>query len=108
MTGRQDWDDPLAGNCLSTEEVERASAVPTAITRLSWDTFELLFRHGFEVADYTMRACQPDVFSYLGYTQPARRQPVLQSASEGEPRVAERVRPAPVPAGVPLSEPVAQ
>jgi hypothetical protein len=106
MTGRQDGEGQLDGNCLSPEEVERAAAVPTAITRLSPDTFELLFRHGFEVADYTMHACQPDAFSYIGYTQPARRQPVLRSAPKGEPRIVETGWPAPVPAGMTLSEPV--
>jgi NTE family protein len=74
LTGRQEWIGQLGSDCLGTQEVNRAAAVPTTITRLSQDTFELLFRHGFEVADCTMCACQPDQFSHIGYRHSSRQQ----------------------------------
>jgi len=67
MTGRQEFVGQFARDCLSRDEAQRAAQVPTAISRLSSPCFERLFRHGFEVADYTLYAYQPDRFSYIGY-----------------------------------------
>ena len=53
--------------CLSKEEADLAANMETDIARLSAETFERLFRHGFEVADYTLYAYNSDSFHYLGY-----------------------------------------
>ncbi|OGO44391.1 MAG: hypothetical protein A2W37_10640 [Chloroflexi bacterium RBG_16_63_12] len=39
----------------------------TTIRRVTPAEFERLFRHGFEVADYTLYAYHPDTFPYIGY-----------------------------------------
>lgn len=87
LTGRQGWLDQLGSDCLGENEVNRAAAIPTTITRLSQDTFELLFRHGFEVADYTMHACHPDHFPYLGYRHSAWQQAPAQRALPEETQI---------------------
>lgn len=53
--------------CLSDEEAELAANMETTARRLSQEEFERLFRHGFEVADYTLYAYHPDKFEYVGY-----------------------------------------
>lgn len=53
--------------CLSKEEAEKAAAMETDIARLNDETFERLYRHGFEVADCTLSAYSPDLFQYIGY-----------------------------------------
>ncbi len=97
LTGRQEWIGQLGSDCLGATEVRRAGALPTTITRLSQGTFDLLFRHGFEVADYTMHACHPDTFAYLGYRRSARQQPLPQRVLPQEPQVREIGRSAPMP-----------
>lgn len=57
----------LCPACLSEEEAERAANMPTVIRKLTEDEYERLFRHGFEVADYTLYAFADDAFGYLGY-----------------------------------------
>lgn len=54
--------------CLSEAEANRAAMMETDIAKLNDETFEHLFRHGFEVADYTLYAYNPDLFQYLGYS----------------------------------------
>lgn len=56
-------------DCLSREEALRAATMETVIRRLTPEEFERLFRHGFEVADYTLYAYHPDEFPYVGYTR---------------------------------------
>jgi NTE family protein len=53
--------------CLDDEQVKRAGAFPTVIRKLADEEFMLLFRHGFEVADYTLYAYHPDQFDFIGY-----------------------------------------
>ena len=66
-------DIPLyAPGCLDEGAAERAAATPTMIRKLTKDEFDLLFRHGFEVADYTLYAYhtgdeKPNRFKFLGY-----------------------------------------
>jgi len=57
----------LCPACLSAEEAERAEKMETTIRRVTPAEFERLFRHGFEVADYTLYAYHPDTFPYIGY-----------------------------------------
>jgi NTE family protein len=59
--------DALATGCQTRDEATRAASEPTHIRRLSLDAFERLFRHGFEVADYTLFAFYGDEFGYYGY-----------------------------------------
>jgi NTE family protein len=55
-------------DCLPSEAVHAAEAFATVIRRLTEDEFDLLFRHGFEVADYTLYGYHEDEFSYIGYS----------------------------------------
>jgi NTE family protein len=57
----------LCPACLSAEDAGRAAKFETTIRRVTPAEFELLFRHGFEVADYTLYAYHPDEFPYVGY-----------------------------------------
>jgi len=61
----------LCPGCLSAEEAESAANAPTVTRRLSGTEYERLFRHGFEVADYTFYAFHPGQFSYIGYDNAA-------------------------------------
>lgn len=67
--GKADEAPRLCPGCMSPLEAERAAAMETEIRSLSEAEFELLFRHGFEVADYTLYAHNPDTFEYIGYAQ---------------------------------------
>jgi NTE family protein len=53
--------------CLSDDQAKLAANMETTARRLSQEEFERLFRHGFEVADYTLYAYHPDKFEYVGY-----------------------------------------
>ena len=58
--------------CMDETAVSQAAAFPTMIRKLSQAEFDLLFRHGFEVADYTLYAHHADTslparFKFLGY-----------------------------------------
>lgn len=50
----------LSGQCFASDRAAKAANLPTMIRRLSNQEFELLFRHGFEVADYTLHAYHSD------------------------------------------------
>jgi NTE family protein len=65
--GRDSEIPALAPKYMDEIEVERAAAMPTMIRKLTGTEFERLFRHGFEVADYTLYAYNSDQFSILGY-----------------------------------------
>ena len=55
----------LSAQCLDSTQAARVENFATTINRLSPDDFELLFRHGYEVADYTLYAYAGGQF--LGY-----------------------------------------
>ena len=57
----------LCPDCLSEEDATRVAEMPTVIRKLTDEEFERLFRHGFEVADYTLYAYHADKFRYIGY-----------------------------------------
>lgn len=65
--GREDLIRQLSPQCLKNEEAAAAANTPTMIRRLLPREFDLLFRHGFEVADYTLYAYHPDQFQFVGY-----------------------------------------
>lgn len=48
----------LIAACLSEQEAERAMSYPTTLRKPTDDDYELLLRHGFEVADCTYRCYQ--------------------------------------------------
>jgi len=58
----------IAHSSMSNEEAQLAANMPTVIRKLTPEEFERLFRHGFEVADYTLFAYHSDQFAYLGYS----------------------------------------
>ena len=55
----------VSAQCLESTQAARVENFATTINRLSPDDFELLFRHGYEVADYTLYAYAGGKF--LGY-----------------------------------------
>jgi NTE family protein len=65
--GRQAEIPALCPGCMSDEEAQWVAEMPTVIRRLEQREFEKLFRHGFEVADYTLYAYNPADFKYIGY-----------------------------------------
>ena len=54
-------------NCLPESETRLAENMMTEIRSLTQAEYERLFRHGFEVADYTLYAYNEDKFQYIGY-----------------------------------------
>ena len=64
---REDALSRISPFCLDDAQVKRAGAFPTVIRKLTDEEFLLLFRHGFEVADYTLYAYNPDQFDFIGY-----------------------------------------
>ena len=67
--GKLELAPQIEKGCLSLAEANRVAEMPTVIGKLPVDTFRLLMRHGYEVADYTLFAYYPDRFNYLGYAQ---------------------------------------
>jgi len=65
--GREDEIARLCPHCLTEKEAEVAANMDTVIRRLSESEFERLFRHGFEVANYTLYAYHADQFGDIGY-----------------------------------------
>lgn len=59
-------DERCAGT-LDGEAARSVAAMPTEIRKLTAAEFELLYRHGFEVADATLHAYHPEDFGFLGY-----------------------------------------
>ena len=57
----------ICAACLPDEAAERAAALPTVIRKLTQDEYELLFRHGYEVADTTLHAYHPGEFGHVSY-----------------------------------------
>jgi NTE family protein len=53
--------------CLSEEQTNLAATMETVIRKLSQEEYERLFRHGFEVADYTLYAYNADLFHFKGF-----------------------------------------
>ena len=65
--GRNSDISEFCPGCLSEEQVILAAEMETTIKRLTDEEFERLFRHGFEVADYTLYSYYPEMFPYVGY-----------------------------------------
>ena len=53
---------------MSDEDDNFVANMPTVIRRLSEEEFDMLFRQGFEVADYTLHAYYPDEFNHIGFS----------------------------------------
>ncbi len=64
---KKDEADRLCPHCLSPEEARRAANMETVIRKLTQEEYERLFRHGFEVADYTLYAYYSDQFKFIGH-----------------------------------------
>ena len=65
--GRQDDIAHVSPQCLTDQEAQSVADMPTVIRKLTQDEFERLFRHGFEVADFSLFAYYPDQFRFIGY-----------------------------------------
>jgi NTE family protein len=66
-SGRGNEVDEKCPGTLDDEQVKLAADMETTIKKLSDEDFERLYRHGFEVADYTLYAYYPEMFPYVGY-----------------------------------------
>ena len=67
QAGRENEIPALCANCLADNEVQAAEHMETTIRGLSQHEFERLFRHGYEVADFTLYAYNPPRFKLIGY-----------------------------------------
>ncbi len=67
--GKPELAPQIEKGCLGLQDANRVAEMPTVIGKLPVETFLLLLRHGFEVADYTLFAYNPDRFNYLGYAK---------------------------------------
>jgi NTE family protein len=65
--GRQEEIPELCPGCMNAEEARWVADMPTVIRKLEEHEVEKLVRHGFEVADYTLYAYNPDDFNFIGY-----------------------------------------
>ena len=52
-------------NCLDEAQVQAAVNFPTTLRRLSETEYDLLFTHGWEVANYTLQSRCPDLFGHI-------------------------------------------
>jgi NTE family protein len=59
--------DRACADSMEDEQATLAAAMPTVIRKLAGEEFERLFRHGFEVADYTLFGYHPEEFSHMSY-----------------------------------------
>jgi NTE family protein len=67
--GRTEELDQLCEQSLPEDQVRCAAEMGTHVRRLPPAGFARLFRHGFEVADYTLYAYHGDAFGHVGYEQ---------------------------------------
>lgn len=67
--GLEDEIPSLCPGCLGEEDATLAAEMPTTIRKLTPEEYERLFRHGFEVADYTLFAYHGKEFPYIGYAK---------------------------------------
>jgi NTE family protein len=58
----------LEPQTLPAEEARKAAEMATVIRKLTAEEFERLFRHGFEVADYTLYSYHDDQFKFIGFS----------------------------------------
>ena len=63
-----------AGEKLGQDDVARAAGFKTTLRRLSREEFDLLMRHGFEVANATLATRQGSVFAYESRLAPGGEQ----------------------------------
>ncbi len=66
--GKKDEIAEKCAGCLTPLEATQAAEVETDIARLTTKKFELLFRHGFENADYSLYGFSSDFFNFVGYS----------------------------------------
>ncbi len=57
----------LEPQTLPPSEARKAAEMATVIRKLTDEEYERLFRHGFEVADYTLYGYHEELFRYVGY-----------------------------------------
>lgn len=68
-SGNKDKIPEFCPGCLSDEDARKVAEMPTIIRKLTNEEYLRLFRHGFEVADYTLYAYYPQEFDYLGFKE---------------------------------------
>ena len=60
--------EQLTRDCLEDTHVQAAVNFPTTLRRLSKAEYDLLYRHGWEVANYTLLSRCPDIFAHQKVT----------------------------------------
>ncbi len=65
----------LSALCMKSEETEWAARLGSTIRKLKPDEFDRLFRHGYEVANYTLYAYAPPPTKFMSYGQSRWAQP---------------------------------
>lgn len=56
--------DELTKNSLSSKDAKSAANFKTTLRKLTDIEYDLLYRHGWEVANFTLHARCPDIFQY--------------------------------------------
>jgi NTE family protein len=69
LTGAKTIDDirQLSAGSLSKEQAEYCANMPTHIDNMTEKDYDMLFQHGFEVANVIMHAYNPDLFGFVSY-----------------------------------------
>jgi NTE family protein len=57
----------LCAGSLSKEQAEYCADIPTHIDNLTEKDYDMLFQHGFEVANAILHAYNPDLFEFVSY-----------------------------------------
>jgi NTE family protein len=58
----------FCANALTKQQADGIAAFPTAISKLKPEDYDLIFQHGFEVADVTLCAYYPDEFKHVAFS----------------------------------------
>ena len=77
--GRVDLLGAFPGKWLTEERVQQLAQMGTTLTRIGDVDFDSLVRHGYEVADCTLHAYNPDLFAFLGPGEQVQQQAHLAS-----------------------------
>jgi NTE family protein len=70
--------DRIFADSMADEEAVLAAEMPTVIRKLADVEFQRLFRHGFEVADYTLYGYHPEAFTHISYSQAKSNARIIQ------------------------------
>lgn len=68
--GRESEINKLCSSCLAENDVRRTKQFPTSIKNLTDTEFDLIYRHGYEVANHTLYAYNEKLFDVTDFNNP--------------------------------------